>query len=165
MNFILCVLLFLGFVQNQDEIKVGVVAPELKSGDWINSKKVTLHSLKGKVVLLHFWTFACYNCRNTIPFLNAWQKEYSMKGLEMIGIHTPEFSYEKKLDAVKAEVQKLGIQYAVMTDIDYLTWNLYEQRYWPCLYLIDKKGVIRYIYIGEGNYDKTENEIMRLLAE
>ncbi|MDX2127701.1 MAG: redoxin domain-containing protein [Chloroherpetonaceae bacterium] len=146
-------------------IKVGSKAPELLDGQWINSPKSSLHSQKGKVVLLHFWTFACYNCRNTIPSVNAWHKEFSKDGLVIIGIHTPEFGYEKKIETVKTEIQKLGIQYAVVTDNDYQTWNRYEQRYWPCIYLIDKKGIIRYIHIGEGNYDKTRNEIQRLLSE
>ena len=144
---------------------VGSKAPEIQSGKWINSCPLTLAELRGKIVLVEFWTFGCYNCRNTIPYVKAWHEKFGTDSLVIIGVHTPEFDLEKSPRRVKDEIEKLGIKYAVVTDNDYKTWDAYRQEYWPTLYLIDKKGTVRYVHIGEGNYDETEQQIISLLAE
>ena len=150
---------------NSESEWIGKPAPELADGEWINSSPLVLKTLRGRVVLLEFWTFGCYNCRNTLPHVKGWYTKYAGSGLEIIGIHTPEFKREKNLKNVEREVERLGIAYPVVTDNDYITWNRFHQQYWPVLYLIDKRGVIRHVHIGEGDYDETEQQIKSLLAE
>jgi len=144
---------------------IGKQAPELARGEWINSPQLSLKELQGKVVLLEFWTFGCYNCLNTLPHIKAWHTKYSGSAFQIIGIHTPEFEREKDVRNVRRRVAQLGIAYPVVTDNEYETWHRYNQEYWPVLYLLDKKGFIRYVHIGEGNYDETERQIAALLAE
>ena len=144
---------------------VGKQAPELSTGDWLNSPPLSLKQLKGRVVLIEFWTYGCYNCLNTLPHIKAWNKKYAGKDFSIVGVHTPEFAREKNLGLVKQEVERLGIRYPVVTDNDYATWDRYHQRYWPVVYLMDREGIIRYVHIGEGNYGETEAEINTLLAE
>jgi len=144
---------------------IGKQAPELARGEWINSQPLTLAELQGKVVLLEFWTFGCYNCRNTLPALKSWHKKFSPDEFTIVGIHTPEFESEKVLRNVRRRVAELGIAYPVVTDNEYKTWQAYDQRYWPVIYLLDKKGTIRYVHIGEGAYEQTESEIAKLIAE
>ena len=141
------------------------VAPELSSGVWINSEPLTLRSLHGRVVLIEFWTFACYNCLNTIPTVRKWDAQYRDKGLTIIGVHTPETDLENNPDNVRREVGKLGIKYPVLTDGDYSTWKAYGVEAWPTLFLIDKQGRVRWTHVGEGYYDQTEEVIKKLLAE
>ena len=126
---------------------------------------MTLGELRGKVVLVEFWTYGCYNCRNTLPAMKAWHKKFSGDSFKIIGVHTPEFEGEKRIANVKRRTSELGITYPVVTDNNYLTWRAYNQRYWPVVYLIDKMGIIRYVHIGEGAYDQTETMIERLLHE
>ena len=140
-------------------------APEITSPAWINSEPQTLNSLRGKVVLVEFWTFGCYNCRNVEPQVKQWHQQYADRGLVVIGIHSPEFSYEKDFDAVKRYVRDHGIHYAVAVDNDFANWNRFGNRYWPAMYLIDKYGIIRAVRIGEGGYQETERLIQALLAE
>ena len=140
-------------------------APELTSSGWINSEPKSLQDLRGQVVLVEFWTFGCYNCRNVQPQIKKWHQAFSKQGLEVIGIHSPEFAYEKDFEAVKRYVRENDIRYAVVTDNDFSIWNRYGNHYWPAIYLIDKKGMIRYTRIGEGGYSETENKIQELLAE
>ncbi len=144
---------------------IGSKAPEIQSGKWINSCPLKLTELRGNVVLVEFWTFGCYNCRNTIPHIKAWYEKFNKESFVVIGVHTPEFDQERSPRRVESQTKKLGIQYAVVTDNDYKTWKAYRQEYWPTLYLIDKKGTVRYVHIGEGNYDETEQKIIALLAE
>jgi thiol-disulfide isomerase/thioredoxin len=144
---------------------VGMAAPEFANDTWINSEPQRLSGLRGKVVLVEFWTFGCYNCRNVEPYVKEWHKKYSGKGLVIIGVHSPEFSHERAIENVKRYVSEHGIRYAVAVDNDFATWNRYQNRYWPAMYLIDKKGVIRYIRIGEGGYRQTEEQILGLLTE
>ncbi|MGA7161773.1 MAG: redoxin domain-containing protein [Bacteroidota bacterium] len=144
---------------------VGSTAPEIKGGKWINSCPLILSELHGKVILVEFWTFGCNNCRNTIPHLKSWREKFNSDSLVIIGVHTPEFDLEKSPERVKRETRKLGIKYAVVTDNDYKTWDAYRQEYWPTLYLIDKNGTVRYVHIGEGNYEDTQQKIILLLAE
>jgi thiol-disulfide isomerase/thioredoxin len=144
---------------------IGRTAPEIISPVWINSDPQSLSDLRGKVVMVEFWTFGCYNCRNVEPQIKKWHRTYADRGLVVIGIHTPEFSYEKAVDAVKSYVQEKKIPYAVAIDNDFTIWNQYQNHYWPAIYLIDKQGVIRYIRVGEGSYAETERMIQNLLAE
>ena len=141
-------------------------APELANKVWLNTPApIHLADLRGKVVLLEMWTFECINCRHTLPTLNGWYKNYAQQGLVIIGNHYPEFPEEANLQNLKNAVQELGIQYPVAQDNDGVTWRAYASQYWPSMYLIDKKGEIRYIRIGEGGYDLTETAIQTLLAE
>jgi len=140
-------------------------APEFENQTWINSSPLRLAELRGKVVLVDFWTFGCINCQHVIPGLRDWHSEFSDKGLVIVGMHAPEFDYEKQLENVRAAVKQYDIKYAVAQDNDFKTWNKYQVRAWPTLVLIDKQGNIRYNYVGEGNYDGTHAAIQALLAE
>jgi thiol-disulfide isomerase/thioredoxin len=145
-----------------------IKAPEFAQiSGYINSPggPITLTSLKGKVVLVDFWTYTCINCIRTIPHLNDWNQKYADKGLVIVGVHSPEFEFEKNYDNVKAAVQKFGIAYPVIQDNDHGTWNAYGNQYWPRDYLIDTDGYIRHDHIGEGDYDGTEKAIQSLVAE
>jgi thiol-disulfide isomerase/thioredoxin len=141
-------------------------APELTGiSNYINSQPFKLANLKGKVLLIDFWTYSCINCIRTIPYLNSWNEKYSDQGLVIVGVHTPEFDFEKSPANVQAAVEKFGIKYPVVQDNDHGTWNAYQNRYWPHKYLIDDEGFIRYDHIGEGNYADTEKVIQSLLQE
>ncbi len=143
------------------------LAPELQGIEgYINAQSnLTLKSLRGKVVLIDFWTYSCINCIRTQPYLNTWNERYKDDGLVIIGVHTPEFNFEKVYDNVEKAVKKEGIQYPVVLDNNYATWNAFDNHYWPRKYLIDSKGKIRYDHIGEGAYDETEMKIQELLME
>ena len=142
------------------------VAPSLHAdGAWINSKPLTLAQLRGKVVLVDFWTYSCINCLRTLPHLKAWYAAYHDKGLVIIGVHTPEFAFEHVTSNVQAAVKRLGIAYPVMQDNDYKTWDNYANQYWPAEYLIDKQGHVRHTHFGEGEYPQTEALIRRLLGD
>ncbi len=139
-----------------------IVAP----AGFINTDGVSTKEAKGeKVVLVDFWTYSCYNCQNTQPYLNAWQEEYAGDGLLIIGVHTPEFGFERDPANVERAVREAGIEYPVVLDNGYATWNAYDQRYWPAMYLIDIDGFVRYKHFGEGAYEETETKIRELLAE
>ena len=141
-------------------------APELANEVWINTQSpLRLQDLQGKVVLLDMWTFGCINCRHVIPSLKSWYDTYSSQGLVVIGNHYPEFSYEADIDNLKQAVKDLEVAYPVAQDNDGKTWRAYNNHYWPTLYLIDKRGHIRYVHIGEGRYQETEAAIQALLAE
>jgi len=140
-------------------------APELSNGTWINSEPLTLKSLHGRVVLIEFWTFACYNCRNTLPAVKKWDAQYGDKGLTIIGVHTPESDLERSESDLRHEVAALGVKYPVVTDNDYSTWKAYGVEAWPTLFLLDKQGRVRWTHVGEGYYDETEAVIKKLLAE
>ena len=140
-------------------------APELSAGDWINSEPLKLSNLRGRVVLIEFWTFGCINCRNTLPFVKEWDERYREKGLIVIGVHSPEFDEERNVEHLRREVSSLGIHYPVVTDNDYQTWNAYKVVAWPTVFLLDKQGRIRWTRVGEGDYDEAERLIQKLLAE
>ena len=140
-------------------------APELSSGTWINSEPLTLKGLQGRVVLIEFWTFACYNCQNTLPTIRKWDAQYRDQGLTIIGVHTPELDYERNVDNLRREIVGLGIKYPVVTDNDYSTWKAYSVEAWPTVFVLDKKGHVRWTHVGEGAYDQTEAVIKKLLAE
>jgi thiol-disulfide isomerase/thioredoxin len=144
-------------------------APELANTVWLNTQPegqaLRLADLRGRVVLLEMWTFGCSNCQHVIPALKEWHAAYAEQGLVIIGNHFPEFAYEADLAQLRQAVAGLGLPYAVAQDNDGLTWRAYRNRYWPTLYLIDKRGDIRYTHIGEGRYDETEAALRALLAE
>jgi thiol-disulfide isomerase/thioredoxin len=142
------------------------LAPELTNTVWINTPTpLRLADLRGKVVLLEMWTFDCINCRHVTPSIEGWNQKYSRQGLVVIGNHYPEFSYEADLGHLKQSVSDLGITYAVAQDNQGDTWKAYNNAYWPTIYLIDKRGHIRYVHIGEGAYDVTEKAIQDLFTE
>jgi|SRR5262249_55773503 len=141
------------------------LAPEISGGQWINSAPLTLKELRGRVVLIEFWTFACYNCRNTLPTIKMWDSRYRDKGLTIIGVHTPELDIERNLDSLRREIAALEIKYPVVTDNDYATWKAYKVEAWPTLFVLDKQGHVRWTHVGEGAYAQTEEVIEKLLAE
>lgn len=141
-------------------------APELQGiSGYINTEPVTLEELRGKVVVVDFWTYTCINCIRTIPYLNAWYEKYSDDGLVILGVHSPEFEFEKDYKNVQAAVKKFEVKYPVVQDNDMKTWNAFENRYWPHKYIVDHEGYIRYDHIGEGAYEETEKVIQQLLKE
>ena len=144
---------------------VGAVAPEITTTTWLNSGPKSLADLKGKVVLVEFWTFGCYNCQNVEPYVKQWHQKFSGQGLVIIGVHSPEFGHERVIRNVQEYIRSHEIKYAVAIDNDFVIWNRYRNRYWPAMYLIDKQGVIRYERFGEGGYRETEQQIQALLAE
>lgn len=132
---------------------------------WLNSPPLTPQGLRGKVVLIDFWTYTCVNWRRTLPYVRAWADKYKDKGLVVIGVHTPEFSFEKNLDNIRSQAKDEVVDYPIAVDSDYNIWNAFDNHYWPAIYLIDANGRIRYHHFGEGNYDETEMVIIRLLME
>lgn len=141
-------------------------APELTGlGSWINSNPLTLAGLKGKVVLVDFWTYSCINCVRTLPYIEKWYETYKDKGFVVIGVHAPEFAFEHVEKNVQEAVTQRGLTYPIALDNDFATWNAYSNQYWPAHYLIDKTGVIRSVHFGEGDYDITEQAIQKLLGE
>ncbi len=148
-------------------VKVGD-APELEdTGNWINSEPFTLDEQRerGNVVLIDFWTYTCVNCIRTLPFLREWHSKYADRGLVILGVHTPEFEFEEILENVQDAVAEFELEYAVVQDNDFGTWNAFSNRFWPAKYLIDVQGDIRYEHFGEGGYDETEAQIRALLVE
>ncbi len=144
----------------------GARAPELiPGGVWINSEPLTLESLRGKVVVIDFWTYSCINCQRTLPYLRKWDTTYRDDGLVIIGVHAPEFEFEKDADNVRKAVEDFELEYAVVQDNNFATWRAYNNRYWPAKYFIDKEGNIRYSHFGEGAYDESEQVIQELLNE
>jgi len=133
--------------------------------EWLNSPALTNESLKGKVVLVDFWTYDCINCQHTLPYVKDWAKKYEKDGLVVIGVHTPEYGFERIIDNVKDQVKKLGITYPVAIDNNYAIWRNFDNQYWPAHYLIDAKGQVRYTHFGEGSYDTQEKVIQQLLEE
>jgi cytochrome c biogenesis protein CcdA/thiol-disulfide isomerase/thioredoxin len=142
------------------------LAPEVQGiAEWINSEPLTVRGLEGKVVLIDFWTYSCINCLRTLPHLKAWDQAYRDDGLTIIGVHSPEFAFERVTGNVRTAVRKLGIRYPVALDNDFATWRAYANEYWPAKYLIDRTGRVRYFHFGEGEYDRTEALIRRYLGE
>ncbi len=141
-------------------------APEFQGIDgWINSEALSLEELRGQVVLVDFWTYSCVNCIRTFPYLKEWHQKYSGYGLVIVGIHTPEFEFEKLRENVVAAVESYGLEYPIAQDNDYRTWNVYSNNAWPAKYLIDRQGNLRYHHFGEGSYAETEEVIRELLSE
>lgn len=140
-------------------------APEFTGIErWLNSDPLTMAQLRGRVVLLDFWTYSCINCLRTLPHINHWADTYTPQGLTLVGVHTPEFPYERSTAKVEAAMRRHGIKHPVAQDNRYATWKAYDNKYWPALYLIDAQGRIRYKHFGEGDYERTEGVIRTLLA-
>ena len=134
---------------------------------WLNTpqgKPLSIKGLRGKVVLVDFWTYSCINCQRALPHVEAWYKRYAPYGLEIIGVHTPEFAFEHVVSNVKSQATALGVKYPIAVDNNYGTWNAYDNNYWPADYLIDAQGVVRHVEFGEGNYSLTESLIRKLLV-
>lgn len=133
---------------------------------WLNTNHpITLQSLKGKVVLVDFWTNQCINCIHTLPYVTKWYDTYKDSGFVVIGVHTPELAYERTVSSIQTAIQNYAIHYPIAQDNNYATWNAFNNQYWPAEYLVNKKGVIVRTYFGEGEYDKTELAIQTLLKE
>lgn len=132
---------------------------------WLNSTPLEMRELRGKVVLVDFWTYSCINCLRTLPYMTRWHEKYKDRGLVVIGVHTPEYAFEKSTESVQTAIKRYGIRYAVAQDNRYATWKAYDNQYWPALYLVDRKGRIVYKHFGEGDYERTEEAIRSLLAD
>jgi cytochrome c biogenesis protein CcdA/thiol-disulfide isomerase/thioredoxin len=147
-------------------LPVGPAAPEFAGIDhWLNSSPLTISGLRGKVVLVDFWTYSCINCIRTLPYVEGWYQKYAAAGLVVVGVHTPEFAFEHDTGNVAAAIVRFGITYPVAQDNEYSTWTAYSNEYWPADYLIDATGHVRSTHFGEGDYNQTEQEIRGLLAE
>jgi cytochrome c biogenesis protein CcdA/thiol-disulfide isomerase/thioredoxin len=141
-------------------------APSLSGAiEWLNSPPLTNEALRGKVVLVDFWTYSCINCLRAIPYVRAWAEKYKDQGLVVIGVHAPEFAFEKNIDNVRQAIKDLKIDYPVAIDNDYAIWRAFNNSYWPAHYFIDAQGRIRHHHFGEGEYDQSEKIIQQLLAE
>jgi cytochrome c biogenesis protein CcdA/thiol-disulfide isomerase/thioredoxin len=143
----------------------GTLPPFNGATEWINSQPLTPESLRGKVVLVDFWTFACYNCLNALPHVKALEAKYRDKGLVVIGVHTPELARERVLENVRREVKRLGITYPVVVDNDYAIWKAFHNEYWPAAYYADATGKLRFSHFGEGSYEEQDKAVATLLEE
>ena len=132
---------------------------------WLNSAPLTAAELRGKVVLVDFWTYTCINWLRQLPYVRAWAEKYKDHGLVVIGVHTPEFEFEKNLDNVRRAVKEMGISYPIALDNDYAVWRAFRNNAWPALYFVDAQGRIRHHYLGEGEYERSEKILQQLLAE
>jgi thiol-disulfide isomerase/thioredoxin len=140
-------------------------APEFTGIEqWLNSPPLTLAGLRGKVVLVDFWTYSCINCLRTLPHVNRWADTYSAQGLVVVGVHTPEFPFERSTANVQTAMRRFGVKHPVAQDNRYATWKAWSNQYWPASYLIDARGRLRYKHFGEGRYEQTEAAIRTLLA-
>jgi thiol-disulfide isomerase/thioredoxin len=143
----------------------GAIPPLDGATTWLNSEPLTVAGLRGKVVLVDFWTYSCINCIRALPYVQAWHEKYRDQGLVVIGIHSPEFAFEKDLRNVRREVRDLGLSYPVAVDNDYTLWRAFSNMYWPAHYFIDAEGNIRHSHFGEGEYEQSERVIQQLLVE
>ncbi len=143
----------------------GAMPPLAGAVAWLNSPPLATEQLRGKVVLVDIWTFGCYNCRNALPYVREWHRKYKDQGLVVVGVHSPEFAYEKNIDNVKRAVAELDVQFPVAIDNNFAIWRAFNNRYWPAHYFIDAKGRIRFHHFGEGEYQKSEQVIRQLLEE
>ena len=140
-------------------------APEFTGIDnWINSAPLSMAQLRGKAVLVDFWTFDCINCQNTLPYVKEWDRKYRDKGLVVVGVHTPEFAFERKLDKLETAVKRNAISYPVAQDNGFGTWKAWNNVYWPAAYLVDRNGQVVYTHFGEGDYARTEAAIRKALG-
>lgn len=134
------------------------------ANDWVNSEPLTGDGLRGKAVLVDFWTYTCINWLRTLPYIRAWAETYRDKGLVVVGVHTPEFPFEHDVGNVRRLVQELQVDHPVAIDNDYAVWDAFANRYWPALYAVDSEGAIRYTHFGEGRYAETERVVQQLLG-
>ncbi len=145
--------------------ELNLKAPDINSKQWINSEPLNWDKLTGKVVIVEFWTFECYNCKNVEPYIKTWYDKFHNKGFEIVAVHSPEFDRERDVNNVQEYVKDHAITYPVAIDNDFKIWRRFSNRYWPTMYLVDKQGNIRYRFIGEGNYLRIEKAIETLLSE
>lgn len=165
--------LLLGACSRPAQSAPAAPAPEFpvrSAEQWINSAPLTLASLQGQVVLLDFWTFECWNCYRSFPWLNGVEAKFAPQGLKVVGIHTPEFEREKVIGRIREKVREFGIRYPVLVDSDHAYWNAIQNRYWPAFYLIDRQGRLRALFVGETHAGdaqarEVEAQIAALLAE
>jgi cytochrome c biogenesis protein CcdA/thiol-disulfide isomerase/thioredoxin len=143
----------------------GSMPPLAGAVAWLNSPPLTREQLRGKVVLVDIWTYGCYNCRNALPYVREWHRKYKDQGLVVVGVHSPEFAYEKNIDNVKRAVDELQVSFPVAIDNNHAIWRAFNNRYWPAHYFIDAQGRIRFHHFGEGEYEKSEQVIRQLLQE
>ncbi|BAN27480.1 thioredoxin family protein [Caballeronia insecticola] len=154
-----------GKVTQGVDVQTAIQAPDFTGiNQWLNSPPLDLKQLRGKVVLVDFWTFDCINCVHTLPHVKEWYSRYHDKGLVVVGVHTPEYTFERDTNNLKKAIKQYGIEYPVAQDNQYATWNAYRNQYWPALYLIDQNGKIVYSHFGEGRYAQTEEVIRGLLG-
>lgn len=149
-------------------LKPPFTAPEIRVSDpaaWLNSQPMNMGDLRGKVVMIDFWTFGCINCKRSIPWLQSIEKKYAARDFELIGVHTPEFDYERKRDNVIEQSKKLGRHHPIVIDNDFSIWRSYKNRYWPAFYIIDKKGIVRGAFVGETHIDSGRAKAMERLIE
>jgi thiol-disulfide isomerase/thioredoxin len=147
-------------------LPTGKSLPEFQGiSEWLNGSPLTVADLGGSVALIQFWTFSCINCQRTLPYIVKWHQQYAEQGLKVVGVHTPEFAFERETSNVQKALQEHQITYPVPLDNDFKTWKAYDNGYWPQLYLADRQGKLRYNHIGEGAYDVTEQTIRQLLQE
>ncbi len=158
-------IIVLALLGSAAEARGATAAPEITATTWLNSAPIRLADLKGRVALVEFWTFGCYNCRNVEPHVQEWHRTYSPRGLVVVGVHTPETAYERDVENVARYVRDHNISYPVAIDGDFTTWERFGNTAWPAWYLIDKRGIVRYAHVGEGAYAETEQQIEMLLAE
>jgi len=146
------------------EPEIKVHAPEIGRA-WLNSPPLSLRDLRGRVVLVDFWDYTCVNCIRTLPYIKEWHQRYRGKGLTIIGVHAPEFSFARRADQVDRAIKEFGLEYPIVLDNEFQIWQSFSNRCWPAKYLIDKDGYIRYYHFGEGGYSETEGAIQRLVLE
>jgi thiol-disulfide isomerase/thioredoxin len=139
-------------------------APEITAETWLNTKPLTMQALRGNVVLVEFWTYGCWNCKNVEPFIKQWHNKYESQGLVVLAVHSPEFRHERDIENVKRYISENDITYPVPIDNDFSAWQDFGNRAWPTVYLIDKGGRIVYSHIGEGAYSETEAKIAELVS-
>lgn len=160
--------IYLQFLPSDDQAVFkdpNMSAPEFSGIEkWLNSNPLTVAGLRGQVVLVDFWTYSCINCIRTLPYITGWYEKYKDRGFVVVGVHTPEFAFEKDTENVKTALRRHKINYPVAQDNDYATWNAYDNHYWPAHYLIDQNGQIVYVHFGEGKYQETEAAIQQLLG-
>ena len=136
-----------------------------RAGQWLNSTPLTASALRGKVVLVDFWTYTCVNWLRTLPYVRAWAQKYRDNGLVVVGVHSPEFPFEKNIDNIRRAVKDLRVDYPIAVDGDHVIWRAFSNQYWPALYFIDAEGRVRYTHFGEGSYEQSEMMIQQLLVE
>lgn len=155
-----------GVAGNEQRENIPGMKPSLSGAtSWFNTQPLNLKNLQGKVVLVDFWTYTCINWRRTLPYIREWEAKYKDQGLVVIGVHTPEFFFERKPDNVSKAIQEMNITYPVAMDNNFEIWQSFRNNYWPALYLIDAKGRLRYQKFGEGDYAEIELQVQQLLNE
>ena len=156
---------FVPFGESRTDVLRTAAAPGFSGGGtWLNSEPLDIEDLRGKVVLVDFWTYSCINCQRTFPYLRAWWNKYKDRGLVIVGVHSPEFEFEKDTENVREATQKYGVAWPVVQDNDFVIWRAYKNHFWPHKYLVDQEGKIVYDRIGEGAYEETERRIQELLG-